>query len=156
MALGPGPGGLSLPGGRTLPGLTPWRLGLLIGALILGGLGGYWGFTHFYEASHAPPQVGQPVRVVRTTIRSTVSATGTVAATEQTNLTFVATGQITQIYVKAGDRVPAGQPIAAIDSRAATIARDSAKSSLATAQAKLDALLAGQRRMSWRLLGSRW
>ncbi|HTE85307.1 MAG TPA: hypothetical protein VK821_11285, partial [Dehalococcoidia bacterium] len=82
--LGPVRGGMSLPGGRALPGLRtfgPWQTGLLIAALILGGLGGYWGFTHFYEASHAPPQVGQPVRVVRTTIRNTVSATGTVAAT---------------------------------------------------------------------------
>ena len=135
-----------MPGGRALPGLRtfgPWQTGLLIAALILGGLGGYWGFTHFYEASHAPPQVGQPVRVVRTTIRNTVSATGTVAATEQTNLTFQATGQITQIFVKAGDRVPVGQPIAALDSRSATIARDTTRSSLGSAQAKLDALLAG-------------
>jgi HlyD family secretion protein len=147
MSLGPGrDGGASLPGGRSVPGvrtLGPWQIVTLVVALILGGIAGYFLFTHFYEASHAPPQVGTPVRVVPTTIRSTVSATGTVSATEQTNLTFQATGQITQIFVKAGDNVPVGQAIAQLDDRSAVIARDTAKSSLASAQAKLDALLAG-------------
>jgi RND family efflux transporter MFP subunit len=117
---------------------------LLLGlALLLGGLGGYWAFTHFYEGANQAPQTGQPVRVVRTTIRNTVSATGTITATEQANLTFQVTGQITNILVKPGDRLQQGQPIAQLDDRAAQINRDQSKSSLASAQAKLDALLAG-------------
>jgi HlyD family secretion protein len=116
---------------------------LLILALLIGGIAGYYLFTHFWESSHTPPQVGAPYRVTQTTIRNTVSATGTVTSTEQTNLVFQASGQITAIYVKAGDQVKAGQPIAALDSRSAMIARDQARSSLTTAQAKLDALLAG-------------
>ncbi len=142
--LGPGGGG-ALPGGRAVPGLRalgPWQIVLLVLALIVGGIGGYIGFTNFWESSHAPPTFGTPYRVAETTIRSTVSATGTVTATEQTNLVFQASGQITQIFVKAGDRVKAGQPIAALDSRAATLARDQARSALNSAQAKLDALLA--------------
>jgi HlyD family secretion protein len=142
--LGPGGGG-ALPGGRALPGartLGPWQIVLLLLALLVGGIGGYIGFTNFWESSHAPPTFGTPFRVATTTIRNTVSATGTVTATEQTNLVFQASGQITQIFVKAGDSVKAGQPIAALDSRAATIARDQARSALNSAQAKLDALLA--------------
>jgi HlyD family secretion protein len=147
MAIGGGSNrGVPLPGGRSLPGFrtfSPIQNVLLILALLLGGIGGYLGFTHFYEASHAPPQVGQPFRVTRTTIRNTVSATGTVTATEQSNLTFQSSGQITDIFVKAGDQIQQGQPIASLDTRSASIARDQARSNLATAQAKLDALLAG-------------
>ena len=45
--------------------------------------------------------------------------------------------------MKSGDQVQQGQTIATLDSRSSTIARDEARSSLASAQAKLDALLAG-------------
>ena len=132
--------------GRTLGGIRgfgPLQNLLLVLALIGGGLGGYWGFTHFYESANKPPAVGQPIRVTRTTIRKTVSATGTVAAPEQASLTFQTTGQITQVRVKPGDQVQQGETIATLDNRSATIARDQARSNLASAQAKLDALLAG-------------
>jgi len=133
-------------GGATLGGLRAFGplQNLLLGlALLLGGLLGYWGFTHFYESANEAPQTGQPVRVVRTTIRNTVSATGTITATEQANLTFQVTGQITNILVKPGDVLRQGQAIAQLDDRSSFIARDQAKSSLASNQAKLDALLAG-------------
>jgi HlyD family secretion protein len=142
---GDGRPALPLPGGRLggVRGFGTLQNVLLGLALLLGGLGGYYGFTHFYESANQPPATGQPVRVTRTTIRNTVSATGTVTATEQSNLTFQTSGQITDIFVKSGDVLQQGQPIAALDSRTATIARDQAKSALATAHAKLDALLAG-------------
>jgi HlyD family secretion protein len=141
-------GGRQVPqlGGATLGGLRAFGpiQNLLLGlALLLGALLGYWAFTHFYEGANQAPQTGQPVRVQRTTIRSTVSATGTITATEQANLTFQVTGQITNILVKPGDVLQQGQSIAQLDSRSALIARDQAKSSLASNQAKLDALLAG-------------
>lgn len=132
--------------GRTLGGVrgfSPLQNLLLLLALLGGALGGYYGFTKIHESTNQPPAVGQPFRVVRTTIRKTVSATGTVTAPQQASLTFQAAGQITQILVKSGDRVQQGQTIATLDSRSVTIARDQARSSLASAQAKLDALLAG-------------
>ncbi|MGZ8763662.1 MAG: efflux RND transporter periplasmic adaptor subunit [Acidimicrobiia bacterium] len=86
------------------------------------------------ENTAAPQQV---VTVSRATMSETVSADGTVAADQTDDLSFTASGTVTEVNVKAGDTVTAGQMLAKIDSAELEAAVASAESDLADAQAKL-------------------
>lgn len=73
-----------------------------------------------------------PTAVVdRGTVSSAVSASGSLVSITQQNLGFADRGQIAELFVKVGDAVQAGQPLARLDDAAA-------RSQLASAQAKLD------------------
>lgn len=100
-----------------------------LGVLLLGGvviayssLGG--------EASSANAAV-RTVPVTRTTVSASVSASGTVASARARSLSFGSNGTVEKIYVKAGDKVTAGQILARLDD-------DSAQESLDAASAALD------------------
>ncbi|MDE1975298.1 MAG: efflux RND transporter periplasmic adaptor subunit [Patescibacteria group bacterium] len=60
-----------------------------------------------------------------------VSVTGTVSPDKQTNLAFEKGGTVSKIYVKVGDTVKAGTPVASLDSSADQASVDSAKATLA-------------------------
>ncbi len=60
-------------------------------------------------------------------IRQTVSATGTVEPTQQANLSFAVSGEVTAVKVAVGDKVQAGQTLATIDSAALATAAAQAK-----------------------------
>ncbi|MCE3556186.1 HlyD family efflux transporter periplasmic adaptor subunit [Pseudonocardia sp. RS11V-5] len=73
-----------------------------------------------------------PTAVVdRGTVSNGVSASGSLVSITQQNLGFADRGQIAELFVKVGDAVQAGQPLARLDAAAA-------RSQLASAQAKLD------------------
>src|SRR5262245_1305530 len=55
--------------------------------------------------------------VTRGTIIASVSGSGTVAAAQTLDLAFQSAGTVTQVLVKEGERVAAGQALATIDSR---------------------------------------
>ncbi|WP_440068917.1 efflux RND transporter periplasmic adaptor subunit [Streptosporangium sp. OZ121] len=100
-----------------------------LGVLLLGGvviayssLGG--------EASSADAAV-RTVPVTRATVSASVSASGTVAGARARSLSFGSNGTVEKIYVKAGDKVTAGQILARLDD-------DSAQESLDAAAAALD------------------
>lgn len=67
-------------------------------------------------------------------IESTVTASGEVAASHQLDLAPKASGQVTGVYVKAGDAVVAGQLVATIDATDAEKAVRDAQLSLQSAQ----------------------
>ena len=71
------------------------------------------------------------------TLRQTVAASGTVEATDTQDLSFPASGQVTAVWVTAGQKVSEGQRLAAIDSATLSSEVAAAKATLATAQAKL-------------------
>ena len=71
------------------------------------------------------------------TLRQTVAASGTVKATDTEDLSFPASGQVTAVWVTAGQKVSKGQRLAAIDSATLSSEVAAAKATLATAQAKL-------------------
>ena len=73
------------------------------------------------------------------TLRQSVSASGTVEATDAQDLSFPAAGQVTAVWVTAGEKVGKGQRLAAIDSATLSSEVAAAKATLATAQAKLAA-----------------
>jgi multidrug efflux pump subunit AcrA (membrane-fusion protein) len=63
-------------------------------------------------------------------IQSTVSGNGTLEPAQKVELSFGASGEVTNVYVKAGDKVKKGQVLAEVDS-------SSARASLASAEAAL-------------------
>jgi multidrug efflux pump subunit AcrA (membrane-fusion protein) len=73
------------------------------------------------------------------TLKQSVAASGTVDATDTEDLSFPASGQVTAVWVKAGQKVAKGARLAAIDSASLSSAVAAAKATLATAQAKLAA-----------------
>lgn len=114
---------------------VPWMIsgGLVIVLLA----GGFW----FYEAKHANAATTNYVTgVVKTgNIEKTVSATGTVQATSLYNLSSSG-GKITEIDVKAGDQVKAGQVLAKLDSTQAQQQVTQAQTNLTQAQLKVSQL----------------
>lgn len=78
--------------------------------------------------------------VRRGTLVATVSATGAVSPVREAALGFNTTGSITQLNVKQGDQVKAGQLLAKLDTRALDLSLAQADASLTAAQAKLDQL----------------
>jgi HlyD family secretion protein len=75
------------------------------------------------------------------TVRAAVSATGTVVPAAQQNVGFSVAGTLTEVDVKPGDRVTAGQTLAKIDTTTLQQALDQANNNLAQAQATLNSTL---------------
>src|SRR5262245_12705576 len=92
----------------------------------------------------APTATGQnAVPVLVGNVRSLVSGTGTVVPAAQQNLSFSQSGQLTEIDVKVGDQVTAGQTLAKIDTTQLQQALNQANNNLTQAQATLDSTLNG-------------
>jgi RND family efflux transporter MFP subunit len=75
--------------------------------------------------------------VTQATINDALSAIGTGLAARSVTVTPYASGRIVQIDVASGDFVPAGAPLARLDSEAEAIALDRARLTLADARATL-------------------
>jgi RND family efflux transporter MFP subunit len=75
--------------------------------------------------------------VQRGTVTQTASAAGTVQAATTRGLSFGTSGTVTELDVKAGDTVTAGQVLARIDDSDAQSAVDSAQSAVDSAQTAL-------------------
>ncbi|HDQ22936.1 MAG TPA: efflux RND transporter periplasmic adaptor subunit [Candidatus Uhrbacteria bacterium] len=85
--------------------------------------------------------VTEPVK--RGDLRQTVSETGTVSPKSMINLNFKGNGTITQINVKEGDEIKAGDILARLDAGPIEIQVRQAQANLAIAQANLNKFLAG-------------
>ena len=83
-------------------------------------------------------------KVVREDLTSTVSATGQIKPKEYVNLGATAVGPITNLYVKEGERVHAGEVVATIDNVQQTAAVAGQKAAIAAAQRTVAADLAAQ------------
>ena len=96
----------------------PGRRGLiLIGVLLLAIAGtGTW----LIVKPGASQAQSEPITytVSKTTVKQTVSASGTLAAAKQADLDFAVSGTVTKVYVKAGEHVHKGQALAKIDAAA--------------------------------------
>lgn len=80
---------------------------------------------------------GRTVTVSQGTVTATVSASGTITPSATAALDFGASGDVTAIYVKAGQRVRKGQWLAHIDPSAALVAVQQAQVQLTAAQTAL-------------------
>lgn len=78
--------------------------------------------------------------VRRGTLTASVSATGALSPLREAQLAFGATGSLVKLEGKAGDRVQAGQVVAALDTRELELQLTQAEANLAAAHARLDQL----------------
>lgn len=85
--------------------------------------------------SPTPPPV---VRVDRGLVATSVTASGTLVSITEQNLGFADPGQVSEVLVKVGDRVEAGQILARLDDFELQNVRDSAQAQVDQAQAQLD------------------
>ncbi|RTL62272.1 MAG: HlyD family efflux transporter periplasmic adaptor subunit [Pseudonocardiaceae bacterium] len=77
-------------------------------------------------------------------VASTLDAAGTVTPTSEDDLSFPIAGQVSSVPVAVGQQVAAGTTLASLDTTTLDAAVAQARSTLATAQAKLDADQSGQ------------
>lgn len=119
---------------------------LFIVALVLAVLGaaGYFGYREFERrrAEASKPQY-ETVTVTRGDISATVSATGAVLPEREVNLTFAATGIISEINAGIGEAVKAGEVLAALDTTDLELAVKQAEIGVTQAQAQLQQLNEG-------------
>jgi macrolide-specific efflux system membrane fusion protein len=102
---------------------------VLAGVVVVAAGGGTaWWLLRPAEAATSPVVVAVSVG----TQRQTVSATGTVQPAERADLSFSVTGEVTEVLVKEGDTVTAGQALARVDDTLL-------QAQLTAAQAQLDA-----------------
>ncbi len=121
--------------GLSTPQLILLALTLLGGAIV--------GYVIYARATglNAPPNITTSTYIpaFRSNLTTSISTTGTIESTQQADLTFHSSGQVTEIDVKVGDVVKAGQVLAKQDDTALQSALRSAQAGLTSAQAKLDA-----------------
>lgn len=113
---------------------------MVVGAIALALLaGGYFGYTKIFSTDGAIRYV--TAQVQKGTLIVSVSGSGQVSASNQVDIKPKASGEITTVYVKAGQEVGTGALLAAIDSADAERAVRDAKTSLETARLELDKML---------------
>lgn len=78
------------------------------------------------------------VTVARGVIQSTVSGSGNLEPANQADVDFAASGEITHIYVKAGQHVARDELLARVDPASANVALAQAEATLQSAQDALD------------------
>ena len=88
-------------------------------------------------SSRAAGEAPSTTTAARGSLTATVAGSGSVAAEQTLNLPFPSAGTVTEVLVKDGDVVKAGQVLARLDDRAAQLQLASAQSSLDSAKARL-------------------
>ena len=81
--------------------------------------------------------------VARASVTQTVAVSGSVNASAQVRAAFKPTGRISEILVKVGDPVTAGQPLAKLDPSDLQVAVKQAAASVLSAEARYDQTVAG-------------
>ena len=93
--------------------------------------------------SKPKPPPPTTVTVSRGVVLASVNATGNVTVEDQLALDFLVGGTVTDIFVKEGQRVVAGQPLAHIDDHDARDKLNAAQADYKSAQDKAAQLLEG-------------
>lgn len=123
------------------------RLLIIIGVVVLIAVcagGGYYAFRNAQQAAQQALASGWTTATAeRGSIDASVNATGEVEAAAEAEVRFSVSGTVQEIYVKPGDEVEAGQPLARIDDADLLIALESAQADLKQAQADQQQLLDG-------------
>ena len=97
-----------------------------------------------FAATRGPKEPPYELTIVqRGTLVERVLATGTVKASEEVALSFLASGRVAAVFVRAGDRVEANQELARLDTVSLNAQVKQASAALDTARANLNKALAG-------------
>lgn len=99
--------------------------------------GGAWAATRGGSSPSGATVTEQLYTVAATTLKQTVSETGTIEAKDTEELSFPAGGKITSVSVTEGQQVKKGQKLATIDSASLRVAAAQATVSLENAKARL-------------------
>jgi HlyD family secretion protein len=108
-------------------------------AVLVLGVAGY----RLWFSGGSSQQRAETVAVTRTTIRSTIEASGSVESQESASLSFALPGRVSNVAVALGDTVEAGQPLASIESDELDSAVLAAQANRQLAKLKLNQLLNG-------------
>jgi macrolide-specific efflux system membrane fusion protein len=92
--------------------------------IVLAGGGAAWAKT---RGSSTPGPTTQLVAAKVATVTQTVSASGTIAAANEADLSFATSGRVTRVLVASGDRVTKGQPLAMVGTASLTASYAAAK-----------------------------
>ena len=123
--------------------ISPFEIIVLLAVLVGASYGGYTVYARTTDLNAPLPPSPLYLPASRTTLTSSVSATGTVQASQQVTLTFGSSGKIKEFLVGLGAQVTAGQPLARLDDTDLQQSLRSAESALASAQARLAAARGG-------------
>jgi membrane fusion protein, macrolide-specific efflux system len=121
---------------RLNPGRNRKRWAILAGGIIvvLGAAGsGFWAT----RGSSPSAPTYQLVAAESSTLRQTVSSTGTIEPAQQANLNFAASGQVTSVAVTVGQTVKSGQVLAKVNSASLAASVAQAKATEASDAARL-------------------
>ena len=123
------------------------RLWIILGVIVLllaCVAGGAYFFNQARLAAQQAAASGWQTQTAETgSISASINATGDVQPKAQAEARFNANGTVQEIYVKTGDKVAAGQPLARVDDADLQTALESAQSDLKQAQANQQKLLDG-------------
>lgn len=106
-----------------------WIILVIILVVVIGG------FYYWKGGQKAPEYV--TAKVYKGDLKQTVSATGSIKAAEDISLNFKTTGKISDIKVKVGDEVKAGQELARLDAKDLAMQVQQAQANLDAARANL-------------------
>ncbi len=126
-------------GTRTATGRRRRMILLVTIALVLVVAIGLVGVSCLNQEEAGPPTA----QVDRGRVALAVSASGSVAPAGQQNLGFADGGTVTDVFVRVGDRVEAGQVLARIDDTVARQTLAQRRATLAQQQATLDKIVTG-------------
>ena len=122
--------------------MTMSHAAILLLALLISMTIGYVGYQRLAPSS-TPVAAATPIPVRRGTITATVSSSGSMAAVSQAKLAFQSAGRLTELLVKAGDRVKKGDVLAKLDSSDLELQVAQAEVALEQARLKLAQLKEG-------------
>ena len=119
-------------------------LHVALAAILVGG--GWLGWSILHSSDSSSTVTTSVVTASKGTVLSSVSATGNIASTSTSSLTFASPGSavVTSISVGVGDHVAAGEELARLDDTDAKRSLNAAQASVDSAQKAYDQLLAGE------------
>lgn len=118
----------------------PWITAGAVAVVVLIAAGGYWLSDRGSGKSGASAAATTRLATASTsTIKQSVSASGTIEPAVDDSLSFSSSGVVTSVRVAEGDRVKRGAVLGTIDSAALKASLAEAKSTLASARAKVSA-----------------
>ncbi|MBM9509022.1 efflux RND transporter periplasmic adaptor subunit [Actinacidiphila acididurans] len=117
----------------------------VLGVVVLAGAGGAYAAVH--NSGNSSSSAGGTARtatVTRGTVLATVSGSGSLASPSDAGVNFTTGGTLTDVAVKAGDKVTKGQTLAKVDPTAAKETLSEDEASLTAAEANLTKVEEGE------------
>jgi HlyD family secretion protein len=112
-------------------------LAIVLVLIIIGGSWLIYDRTKKPVASTGTPQGVKTMTIQRDAIEATIAATGSISAERVQPLNFNTSGKVVEVFVKEGDTVTAGQPLAHFDTKDLELNLKQAEAALLVSEASL-------------------